>query len=100
MLKRLRLVILLFAGIGLLVLGWLQFNGELFVDSRFRDKKVLGKTADEIIHVDGLPVVDSRSQGDPPDGSDNFKLIYFSGFQNILIRFEHGRAVEVTHSAK
>jgi hypothetical protein len=98
--KLVGVIIFSIVGCVVLVLAWLQFNGELFIDSRFRDSKILGKTASEIIQMDGSPAVDSRSQGYPPDGNANFKLIYFSGFQNILIRFEQGRAVEVSHSTK
>jgi len=96
---RIGLTICIIVGAILIVLAWMQFNGELFIDSRFSDKRIIGRTANEIIQMDGPPVADSRQHGDPDD-SNNFKLIYFSGFQNILIRFEHGKAVEVTHSAK
>jgi hypothetical protein len=98
--RRVGVFVFSIVGCVVLILAWLEFNGELFVDSRFKDNRIIGKAASEIIQMDGLPAVDSRSQGHPPDGSDNFKLIYFSGFQNILIRFEHGRAVEVSHSTK
>ena len=91
---------IIFVAGGVLVLGWLQYNGELFYPTNFRENKILGKSASEIIHANGLPVGDSRVDGHPPDGGDSFKLIYFSGFQDTLIRIDHGRAVEIIRSTK
>src|SRR5271154_2789986 len=69
------------------ILLWMQFNGQLFIDPRFRSSKVLGKTPSEIISVFGPPAADSRKDEYPPGDKNNFVFVYFVGFQNVIIHF-------------
>ena len=81
----------------ILALALLQYDGRLFIDYRFRNSRVLGKSPNEIVRMYGPPVVDSRV--DNPS-LDNFDFFYFSGFQTIMIHFQHGKAVKTEYGPK